>query len=120
MAEFQYGQLLISKEPQMLRCGLSDEPVVIPAGNMVVVGFDNLAHHLRNGYIQPFASDVKISGYVSNGIVMAIIQYLRAWLPLDDMLEDYDITQKDFQDKLYEALEEIGIYKAGDSYGEKL
>ena len=52
MANWHYGSLLVSHEATTATRPLSGEVVKIPAGNRVVIGFDRLAHHLRDGSIQ--------------------------------------------------------------------
>ena len=69
---FKYGQLLISNQETEMERALTGEKVKVPAGNRVVVGFDNLAHHLWDGSIQPFSKHIMIGGYSNTGIVAAI------------------------------------------------
>lgn len=106
---FRYGQLLVSKEDTVLEKDISGEPVVVPKGNKVVVGFDNLAHHIRNGMIQPLGEEVK--GYSSTGIIEIVYTYLNSRLPLKDMLDDYDVSAQEFKSVIVEALEEIGLFE---------
>ena len=115
MEKYKVGEVLVSKDNQTLYKGLSNTPVVIPQGNKVIIGADRLAHHLRDNMIQPLNREAEISGIVSNGIVDMIYKYLAINLPLSEMLADYEITPKEFQGCMYEALEEIGIYKDEDT-----
>lgn len=49
---YKIGQILTSNcEMEVEK--MFGEKVVIPKGNKVIIGADNLAHHLRNGMIQP-------------------------------------------------------------------
>ena len=110
MTEFKYGQLLVSKEDVEVEKALSGDKVVIPKGNKVVIGWDGLAHHLRDGCIQPLGDDATINGAVNNGVVEIICRYLTARLPIKEALGEYDITLDELKEIIEEALEEIGLY----------
>lgn len=42
--------------------------MIFPKGNKIIIGADNLAHHLRNGMIQPLGEDIEVKGYDPKGI----------------------------------------------------
>ena len=46
--EYKVGQILTSKEDVEVEMALSGEKVIIPKGNKIIIGADNLAHHIRN------------------------------------------------------------------------
>lgn len=110
MTDFKYGQLLVSKEDTVIEKALSGDKVVVPKGNKVVIGWDGLAHHLRDGCIQPLGEGTTITGAVNNGVVEIICRYLAARLPLKEALEEYDVTLAEVKEIIEEALEEIGLY----------
>lgn len=53
--EYKIGQILTSTEDVEVEKALSNEKVIIPKGNKVIIGADKLAHHIRNGMMQPLA-----------------------------------------------------------------
>ena len=55
MADYKIGQILTSTEEVEIEKALSGEKVKIPKDNKVIIGADKLAHHIRNGFIQPLA-----------------------------------------------------------------
>lgn len=111
---YKYGELLVSQVDTEVEKALSGEKVKIPKGNKVVVGFDGLAHHIRNSCIQPFAEGTKIEGFCNDGIVEIVYLYLLNRLPLREMLDGFDLTADDVKDAIIEALEEIGLYSKKD------
>lgn len=111
---YKYGELLVSQVDTEVEKALSAEKVKIPKGNKVVVGFDGFAHHIRNSCIQPFAEGTKIEGFCNDGIVEIVYLYLRNRLPLQEMLDGFDLTADDVKDVIIEALEEIGLYAKKD------
>ena len=110
---YQYGEMLVSKS-RIEVTNISGSSEIIPKGNKVVVGFDELAHHLRNGYIQAFSEYTDIKGFCSDGIIEIIYSYLRRRLPLSEMLSDYDVAPEAFKNTVSDALEEIGLYRKED------
>lgn len=115
MTEFKYGQLLVVTQDTTLERALSGDTVVIPKGSKVVIGFDELAHHLRDGSIQSLGEGTRITGVVNNGIVEIVCQYLAARLPLKEALEEYDVTLNEVKEVIEEALEKIGLYEQEES-----
>lgn len=109
--KYSIGQILTSKEETVVEKGLSGDKVTIPKGNKVIIGADNLAHHIRNGYIQPLAEGSEIDGYSAEGLAEWVYIYMRNHLPLDEMLESYDESRNSFKENIVEALEEIGFYE---------
>lgn len=108
---FKYGQLLVSNQETEIERAITGEKVKVPAGNRVVVGFDQLAHHLWDGSIQPFSKHIMIGGYSNTGIVAAIWERICAEFPVSEMLDEFEIQPKDVTDTIKNALEEIGLYE---------
>lgn len=109
--EYKVGQILTSNEDVEVEKALSGEKVIIPKGNKIIIGADKLAHHIRNGYIQPLPKDSEVDGYSIEGLAEWIYICMRNHLPLDEMLESYDESEESFKESIIGALEEIGFYK---------
>lgn len=107
MADYKIGQILTSKEDVEIEKAISGEKVTIPKGNKVIIGADKLAHHIRNGYVQPLAEGSTVNGYDTNGIAEYLYIVLRNHLPIDEMMEDYEISKQDIIDEIECALDEI-------------
>ena len=88
---------------------LSDEKVIIPKGNKVIIGADKLAHHIKNGMMQPLAENSEVKGYDAHGISEYLYTHLRNRFEIDEMLESYDNTKEKFIEEIEYALEEIGF-----------
>ena len=108
---FKYGQLLVSNQETEIERAITGEKVKVPAGNRVVVGFDQLAHHLWDGSIQPFSKHIMIGGYSNTGIVAANWERICAEFPVSEMLDEFETQPKDVTDTIKNALEEIGLYE---------
>lgn len=108
-AMFKYGQLMVSNQDIVIEKVLSGDKVTIPKGSRVVVGFDGLAHHLDNGFIQPFAKNCILAGFSSSGIIEVIQNCLFSHFPIKEMCEDYEIDPDDIRKELIYALDEIGL-----------
>lgn len=107
--EYKVGQILTSKEDVEVEKALSGEKVIIPKGNKIIIGADKLAHHIRNGILQPLPEDSEVNGYDASGIAEYLYIYLRNHFEIDEMLEGYDDTKERFMEEIEYALEEIGF-----------
>lgn len=106
---YKIGQILTSTEDVEVEKALSDEKVIIPKGNKVIIGADKLAHHIKNGMMQPLAEDSEVKGYDAHGISEYLYTHLRNRFEIDEMLESYDNTKEKFIEEIEYALEEIGF-----------
>lgn len=105
--KYKIGQILTSKEEVVLEKGISGEKVVIPKGNRIMIGADKLAHHLKNGCIQPLPEDAEVKGYDTESIASVIYDWLNRRFNLqEDMLDDYEIEKQEFIDEIEYALSE--------------
>lgn len=107
--EYKIGQILTSKEDVEVEKALSEEKVVIPKGNKIIIGADNLAHHIRNGMIQPLGEDATVKGYDASGLAEYLYMFLRNHFEIDEMLENYDDTKERFIEEIEYALDDIGF-----------
>ena len=60
MTKYKIGQLLIAKQDIEIETGLTGTKIAVPKGSKVIIGADRLAHHFRDGRIQPIAKDAVI------------------------------------------------------------
>lgn len=105
---YKIGQILTSNcEMEVEK--MFGEKVVIPKGNKVIIGADNLVHHIRGGMIQPLGDNIEIKGYDAEGIAEFIFSWLSRFYPIDKMFEDYEVDEKDFKSEIEYALDEIGL-----------
>lgn len=108
MAEYKIGQILVFKKDVKVEKALSNEIVVIPKESKAIIGADNLAHHLSNDMMQPLG-DAEVSGYDAAGLAKYLIMSLKSHFPIDEMLENYDIEEKELMDEIKYALNDIGM-----------
>lgn len=108
MTEYKIGQIITSNREWIAEKAISGEKVIIPKGNKIIIGADGLAHHIRNGMIQPLGN-ATVKGYDTQGIAEYLTTRLKFHLPISEMLDDYDITKTEFQEELEYALDEIGL-----------
>lgn len=107
--KYKVGQILTSNTETIVEKALSGEKVTIPKGNKIIIGADKLAHHIKNGMIQPLGEDAEVEEYDPSGIAEYLYTCLRSHLPLDEMLDGYELSEADFIDEVEYALEEIGF-----------
>ena len=107
--KYKIGQILTSKSDVEVEKALSGEKVIIPKGNKIIIGADKLAHHIRDGMIQPLADDAEVGGYDALGIAEYIFICLRAHFPVDDWMEEYGISEGEIIEEIECALDEIGM-----------
>lgn len=107
--QYKIGQILTSKHEIEVETAISGKKVKIPAGNKVIIGADKLAHHIRDGMIQPIAKNIKVDGYDAEGLAEYLMIYLKNRYPLEEFFEDYDIDENDFKEEIEFALDEIGL-----------
>lgn len=105
--EYKIGQILTSKEDTEVELALSDEKVIVPKGNKVVIGADGFAHYLKDGCIQPLAESIEVKGYDTEGIAQVVYGWLNSKFNLqEDMLDEFDVTEKEFMEEIEWALDE--------------
>ena len=107
MAEYKIGQILTSKVDTEIELALSGEKIKIPKGNKIIIGADKFAHHIRDGRIQPLKKGSIVEGYDTTGIAEYLYIVLRNHFQIKEMMEDYEISKKDFVDEIECALDEI-------------
>lgn len=107
--KYKVGQILTSNTETIVEKALSGEKVTIPKGNKIIIGADKLAHHIKNGMIQPLGEDAEVEEYDPSGIAEYLFTCIRSHLPLDEMLDGYELSETDFIDEIEYALEEIGF-----------
>lgn len=108
---YKIGQILTSECDVEVEKVLSGDKVIVPKGNKIIIGADNMAHHLRNGMIQPLGENIEVKGYDTKGISKFIFSWISRFYPIDEMLEDYEVDEKEFKSEMECALEEIGFYE---------
>ena len=107
--KYKIGQILTSNRDVEVEKALSGEKVVIPKGNKIIIGADKLAHHIRDGMIQPLADGSEVEGYDDTGIAEYIFICLKSHLPICEWMQDYEITKKDIIEEIECALDGIGM-----------
>ena len=114
MANYKIGQILTAKQDHEIERALTGEKVQVPKGSKIIIGADKWGHHFRDLSLQPLGEEDTVNGFDAEGIATWLCGYLSSRYDLQSMLEDYDITRKDFKDSIVEALEEIGFYDEED------
>lgn len=106
---FKIGQILTFKCDTEVERAISGEKTIILKGNKIIIGADNLAHHLKGEIIQPLGKDIEIKGYDAKGIAEFIFSWVSRFYPIDEMFEDYEVDEKKFKSEIEYALNEIGF-----------
>lgn len=106
---YKIGQILTSNQDIEVEKALSEEKVIIPKGNKIIIGADKLVHHLKNGMIQPLAKDLQVEGYDCNGIAEYLYMHLRNHFEIDEMLDMYEDTKDRLIEEIEYALDDIGF-----------
>ena len=107
--KYKIGQILTSRRDVEVEKALSGEKVVIPKGNRIIIGADKLAHHIRDGMIQPILQESEVDGYDASGIAEYIFICLKTHLPVEEWMEEYEISKNDIIEEIECALDEIGM-----------
>lgn len=107
--EYKIGQILKFTEDFETTKALSKEKVVIPKGTKVIVGADNLVHHISNGMVQALSEGDVVKGYDSEGIAKWIVRCLSLYMPLKEMLENCECEEDELTSEIESALYEIGF-----------
>lgn len=109
--KYKIGQILISNADidLVVETAFCKEEVTIPKGNKIIIGADKLAHHLRDGMIQPLGKDTEVDGYDSSGLAEYIFMCLKKHFPIDEWMEDYEISENSIIEEIEWALDDIGM-----------
>lgn len=106
---YKIGQILTSNYDVEVEKALSGDKVIVPKGNKIIIGADNMAHHLRNGMIQPLGENIEVKGYDTEGIAEFIFSWISRFYPIDEMFEGYEVDEKEFKSEIEYSLDEIGF-----------
>lgn len=106
---YKIGQILTLNCDVEVEKAISGEKVIFPKGNKIIIGADNLAHHLRNGMIQLLGENIEVKGYDPKGISEFIFFWISRYYPVDEMFEEYEVDEKEFVSEIEYALDEIGF-----------
>ena len=109
MMEYKIGQILTSNQDVEVEMALSEEKVVIPKGNKIIIGADGFAHHIRNGMIQPLKEGSEVKGYDPEGLAEYLYMKLRCRFEIDEMLDNYDLSKQEFIKDIEFWLDDIGF-----------
>ena len=107
--EYKIGQILTSNKDIVVEKALFGDKIAIPKGNKIIIGADKLAHHIRDGMIQPLADSSEVKGYDSSGLAEYIFMCMKAHLPITEWMEDYEISKNEIIEEIEDALDEIGM-----------
>lgn len=102
---YQIGQILTSKEDVEVEKAFG-EKVIIPKGNKVMIGADELAHHLKDGMLQPLPEGAEIKGYNTENIASVIFDWLQHCFNITDYLEEIGNDKEHFCEEIEWALSE--------------
>lgn len=78
-------------------------------GNYIIIGADHLTHGMRDGKIRKLPENTEVEGYNSYGLTEFLIDRLKRVYPIDDMLDDYQITEDEFKEEIICVFEELGL-----------
>lgn len=79
----------------------------IKASTQAWIGIDGTIRHLNGTIETPADGEFKVSGYDNEGLAQRILWQLKKDLPLREILEDYELTEKDVTDAIEWALDDI-------------
>jgi len=102
------GNIMVAREDLTTSEEDSTKKVIIPKGSKAIVGFDNRLY-LFNGSSFGLDESVEISGYSANGLAEYIYDRMSHKIPLDEMLESYEISKDNFTAALAFTLTDIGM-----------
>ena len=105
--KYNVGQILTVEEDIQLKTLILEEEKTIKAGTKAYVGVDGFLHYL-DGTIE--VPKKEIEGFAVKGIADWLYELLSRNLSIDEYLDDYDISGKEFKDCIADALEELGMY----------
>lgn len=101
------GQVLTSNVETVVEKAFSEEKVIIPKGNQVIVCNNNRVMHLRNGMIQPLGGDFEVDGFDTEGIAKYVLRKMKFYLPFDEMCDDYEVQEAEVIEAIQDALSDI-------------
>ena len=108
---FSIGQKITLKEDMEVE-GCFGTKKKYKKGMVGFIGADSKlnAVHWANGDIQVLENFTQRKGYSVSGLAEWIYMYISRELPIDEMLEDYDVEKETFMEDIADALEELGMY----------
>jgi hypothetical protein len=112
--KYNIGQMLKYKNDTELE-GCFGTKKTFKSGTKMFIGVDRYAYHL-DGTARSLGEEDVVEGYSTEGLAEWIYIWLRNEFPLDEFFDDYDVSKNKFEERIAEALEELGMY---DSTGNR-
>lgn len=103
------GQILKLKEDIVVSTFLKDKKEILKKGTQIQILADKEFMAFEDGCMMKIPSEFEVDGFSAKGIAGYIYNKLD-YLPLSDMLNDYEISEKEFKDIIVYALEELSFY----------
>lgn len=109
VVSLRMGEILVAKENLTAEVEGSKRKEIISKGSMAIIGFDKRLHHYNGNTSSLDEEAVKLEGYCASGLASYICDKLKTKIPLEDMLESYEIPEINLIDEIAFILMEIGM-----------
>ena len=111
MEKYNIGQIIKYENETTLE-GVFGKHATIKKGTKSYIGADKRPKfsHFLDSTMLILKDDTEIEGYSVEGIADWIYEWVSARINLDDGLDDYDVTVKEFKEHVADALEELGMW----------
>lgn len=113
MDKYNIGQQVEFMQDMEVNSGFGDKSTIRKGTKAWVTASKNYPSLYFNGGKEFLLNrdNTELVGYSAKGLAQFIFNYLSIWLPMDDMMEDYEVTEEEFKQKIEEALEELGFFE---------
>jgi hypothetical protein len=109
LSKYNIGQILKYSQDVEIESIIGNKKSLIKKGTKVYIGADNFAHY-ASGNIQRLNKTDVVEGYSVKGIADWVFMWLSSEFPIDEFLDGYEISEEEFQEKIADALEELGMW----------
>lgn len=106
---YNIGQILTANQDIVTEREFSGTQEVLPKGTKLIVGVDGFAHNFRDCSMMNLPEGASVSGHNPYGLSEWIYKFLKANLPIQEWLDDYEIDAEEVKACITEALEELGM-----------
>ena len=108
---FKVGQEVVASNDFDVEGFFGEEPIKVKKGSKAFISADGFLHHTTGaarGKIQKLSEEAfEIKGYDHENIALMVLDRLKLYFPMNDFMEDYDVSEKEMLEQIEDVLVEI-------------
>ncbi len=108
---FKAGQEVVANKDFDVEGFFDEEPIKVKKGSKAFISADGFLHHTTGaarGKIQKLSEEAfEVKGYDHENIAVMVLDRLKLYFPINEFIDDYDVSEKEMLDQIEDTLREI-------------